>query len=206
MWRGVVVTLSWILVVALTPVLMPAAASATLTTPAASTASTTAGPGLSVSNSGASTGAPAPPDSSQAFTDVPQGASFAQGVAWLLDEDITQGQGGVGRYSPANPVSRAQMAALLWRMMGEPETTEPCGFDDIVAFPVPYYAEAACWLKAQGITTGVNNDPTRFGPDRSVDRGQMALFSPGWLVPPARRRAGSLTPPATLLWTTPCAG
>jgi hypothetical protein len=173
------VALSWVLVAVLTPVLMPVAASAAPTaptTPAASTAPTTAGPGLSVSDSGAGTGAPSPPDSSQAFTDVPQGASFAQGVAWLLDEDITQGQGGAGLYSPANPVSRAQMSALLWRMMGKPETAEPCGFDDIVAFPVPYYAEAACWLKAQDITTGVNNDPTRFGPERSVDRGQMALF------------------------------
>ena len=123
-----------------------------------------------------STGAPAPPNSSVAFDDVPQAASFAQGVAWLLDNDITQGQGGTRRYSPANPVSRGQMAAFLWRMMGQPETAEPCGFNDIAAFPVPFYAEAACWLKAQGITTGLNNDPTRFGPDRQVDRGQMALF------------------------------
>lgn len=123
-----------------------------------------------------SVGAPNPPNSAKAFTDVPARSFFGQGVAWLLDNDITQGQGGDGLFSPTNPVSRAQMAAFLWRMMGEPEAAETCGFDDIIAFPVQFYAEAACWLKAEGITTGVNEEGTRFAPQRPVTRGQMAQF------------------------------
>jgi hypothetical protein len=121
-------------------------------------------------------GAPSDPNSALAFTDVQPTAFYGQGVAWLLDEDITGGFGGPGRFSPGAAVTRAQMAAFLWRMMGRPPAAQECGFADIPAAPTPYYAEASCWLKDQEITTGYGGDLTRFAPGLVVNRGQMARF------------------------------
>ncbi len=110
------------------------------------------------------------------FTDVPATASFAQPVDWLLIKGITQGLGGPGRYSPEAPVSRVQMALFMWRMMGEPAPdVSPCGFTDMVGRSADQI-DATCWLKQQGITTGVNNAQTLFGPDRVVTREEMAGF------------------------------
>jgi hypothetical protein len=121
-------------------------------------------------------GAPTPPDSSVAFDDVPAEATFSQGVAWLLDKDITQGQGGRRKYSPAGTVLRVQMALFLWRMMGTPEVgTSPCGFTDMVSRPQDQI-DATCWLKQERITTGINPSQTLFGPDRGVTREEMAGF------------------------------
>jgi hypothetical protein len=132
------------------------------------------------------------------FTDVAAGASFDQGVDWLLAEAITQGLGGARRYSPEAPVSRVQMALFMWRMMGEPAPdVSPCGFTDMVGRPAEQIV-ATCWLKQQGITTGVNNAQTLFGPTRVVTREEMAGFlwrlasqvagsgSCGFTDPPAR--------------------
>lgn len=119
-------------------------------------------------------GYPSAPD--PGFDDVPGSASFAQGVAWLLDQAITQGAGGVGRYSPANPVNRVQMALLMWRFMGNPVPDEsPCGFTDMEGRGTDQVA-ATCWLKQEGITTGINSGGTLYGPNRTVTRDQMAGF------------------------------
>ena len=107
---------------------------------------------------------------SAGFTDVPPSAFFEQGVAWLKFHDITGGQGGPGRYTPAGPVNRAQMAAFMWRMMGEPAAAASCGFRDEASIPA-FARPGACWLLENGITT---NNP--YNPTGVVNRGQMAAF------------------------------
>jgi hypothetical protein len=110
------------------------------------------------------------------FTDVPGGASFDQGVDWLAANGITTGAGGPRRYSPATPVNRAQMALFMWRMMGRPAPLDsPCGFTDMVGRPADQ-VDATCWLKQEGVTTGINAGQTLYGPDRVVNREQMAGF------------------------------
>jgi len=53
------------------------------------------------------------------FSDVPAGRYYSDAVDWLLRRGITTGTGG-NRYSPDDPVTRAQMATFLWRLAGEP--------------------------------------------------------------------------------------
>jgi hypothetical protein len=90
------------------------------------------------------------------FSDVPERASFAQGVGWMLDEGLTEGFGGPGRYSPSVPLKRGQMALFLWRLMGEPAPlSSPCGFADMVG-RTQEQIDATCWLKESGVTTGTN--------------------------------------------------
>ena len=54
------------------------------------------------------------------FRDVPHGSWYDIPVRWLVVEEITQGMGGPGLYSPDANVTRAQMAAFLWRANGRP--------------------------------------------------------------------------------------
>jgi uncharacterized protein len=117
-------------------------------------------------------GYPSAPD--PGFSDVPPRASFVQGVAWLLDQDITRGLGGPGLYSPTNVVNRVQMALFLHRLMGKPTPAEsPCGFTDMVGRDSEQI-DATCWLKEEGVTTGVRSD--QYGPTQPVTRQQMAGF------------------------------
>jgi hypothetical protein len=109
------------------------------------------------------------------FTDVPAGVSFAQGVQWLVSQDITQGFGGSGLYSPAVQVNRGQMALFLWRMIGKPSPTAgaDCGFGDMGSAPADMQL-AACWLKQQEVTTGTR--PGEYNRVGTVTRAQMARF------------------------------
>jgi hypothetical protein len=98
--------------------------------------------------------------------DVDASAYFARAASCLLDRRITTNN----PYKPAEFVTRAQMAAFLWRLAGEPASDSSCGFIDEDAIPV-FAREGACWLKANGITT---NNP--YKPGEIVNRAQMAGF------------------------------
>lgn len=105
------------------------------------------------------------------FSDVPSGTYYSEAVRWLKNEGITTGTSAT-TYSPGDVVTRAQMAAFLWRLAGEPGGNPAHGFSDVP--DGSYYAEAVRWLKAQGITTGTS--PTTYAPDDVVTRAQMAAF------------------------------
>jgi surface protein len=113
-----------------------------------------------------SAGSPAGP-SSCGFADVDLIPLYARvGACWLKGRNITT----TNPYNPAGLVTRAQMAAFLWRAAGSPETSPSCGFRD-VAVIATWARSAACWLLQQGITT---NNP--YGPGGIVTRAQMAAF------------------------------
>jgi hypothetical protein len=95
----------------------------------------------------------------------------------------------VGAVDGADRV-RAQMAAFLWRMAGEPTSTTSCGFDDVPAGA--FYAKGACWLKAQGITTGWGGNTAVFNPSRWWIGRRWRRSCGGWRVSRHRpRRVGS---------------
>ena len=111
------------------------------------------------------------PTAPSPFDDVPADTWFTEAVAWLFEAGITTGTSAT-EFSPDEMVSRAQMAAFLWRLCGRVPPSEPAGFDDVL--PNRYYAKPVDWLKELGITTGLT--PKLFGPDETVTRGQMAAF------------------------------
>jgi len=105
------------------------------------------------------------------FTDVPAGATYEQAVIWLLQQNITQGTTAT-TFGPNATVSRAQMAAFLHRLAGEPSAPPTSQFVDVPTGE--YYTQPVAWLLQSGITTGTS--PTRFSPGDRVTRGQMATF------------------------------
>jgi hypothetical protein len=124
-------------------------------------------------------GEPAP-TGAHGFTDIPPNSSYETAVTWLIEQHITSGTG-PGKYSPSNPVTRAQMATFLWRAAGEPAPMGAHGFTDIP--PNSYYETAVTWLIEQHITSGTS--PGKYSPSNPVTRAQMATFLWRSNCPPA---------------------
>jgi len=105
------------------------------------------------------------------FYDVDADTYYGPAVGWLAATNITTGTG-VGEFSPAAPVTRAQMATFLWRYRGRPGGAPSAEFVDVSRDT--YYTPAVDWLSQPGITTGTGFG--RFSPAASVTRAQMATF------------------------------
>ncbi|MEM8705737.1 MAG: S-layer homology domain-containing protein, partial [Actinomycetota bacterium] len=75
-----------------------------------------------------------PSDVATPFTDVPDGAWYAEAVSWLLENGITQGTSAT-TFSPGANVTRAQMAAFLWRLAGRPDPGDP-GQNRVASLPI----------------------------------------------------------------------
>lgn len=78
-----------------------------------------------------------------------------------------------GTFGPADAVSRAQAATVLWRMAGEPaaeaERYPDCDYSD-----ESFYGDAVTWARAAGVATGYEDGT--FGPDDPVTREQLATM------------------------------
>jgi alkaline phosphatase D len=109
------------------------------------------------------------------FTDVPTTGDLAKALDWLDASGITvttPRPGQPKRFQPGGLVTRAQMAAFLWRMAGSPTGYPQAQFTDVRRGD--YFAVAVDWLAHFGISTGVS--PTRYAPQQPVNRAQMSLF------------------------------
>ena len=109
------------------------------------------------------------PTSTHGFVDVV--ATWQQdAVSWMASSDITTGTTAT-TYSPDQPLTRGQMAALLHRLEGSPTTSLATEFPDVVQ---GWQIAPVAWMAANGITTGTS--PTTFSPDTPVTRGELAAF------------------------------
>jgi hypothetical protein len=134
-------------------------------------------------------GAPAPA-APAAFSDVAASAFYSDAVAWMAASGITTGTS-ASTYEPQRPVTRGEVATLLWRSVGRPGGGIE-RFDDVGANS--YYSAAVGWMSAESITTGAT--PSTFQPNRPVTRGEVATFM--W------RMAGS--PSVAIAEPVPCGG
>ncbi len=110
-----------------------------------------------------------PASGSAGFGDVVGGAYYESAVQWMVDNEITLGTS-PGCFSPNDPVTRAQAAAFMWRMEGEPDAPDH-SFSDVSA---AWLNDAVSWMSTEGITLGTT--PTTFSPGDPVTRGQIAAF------------------------------
>ena len=96
-----------------------------------------------------------------AFTGVTSGDWYAGGVAWASANGIVTGYGD-GRFGPNDPITREQMAAILYRYAGfaGQSTTgqaDLSGYTDAGRVST-YAAEAMGWAVDRGLITGVSAD------------------------------------------------
>jgi hypothetical protein len=122
------------------------------------------------------------PQKSISFSDVSPSSVFATDISWAYMYRITTGTTST-TFSPSSTVTRAQMAAFIYRLAGSPTWNQSsCGFKDVSSSN--QFAKPICWMKAKGITSGVT--ATQYAPNGSVTRAQMAAFlyrlagSPSW--------------------------
>jgi hypothetical protein len=107
------------------------------------------------------------------FSDVPANHIFCPDIEWLAATGVTTGFVD-GTFRPSIPITRAGMAAFLFRYLGDPGFVAP----GAATFPdVPtdhqFFREIE-WLAQSGITTGYADG--LFRPAASITRGSMAAF------------------------------
>ncbi len=118
------------------------------------------------------TGRPTAPEAAP-FGDVPEGLWYAPAVAWGAENGIVEGYGN-GKFGPADPVTREQLAAMLWRYAGRPESGE-----SLARFPdsgkiSPWAVEALRWAVEQGIVEG--RDTGVLAPAATASRAEAAAM------------------------------
>jgi hypothetical protein len=109
------------------------------------------------------------------FIDVPVSSGFCRWIRELVNRNVTGGCGS-GRYCPASPATRAQMAVFLLI------TKEGAGYAPPACTTAPFadvpVSSGYCrWIRElvnRGITSGCGNG--NFCPDAAVTRGTMAVL------------------------------
>ena len=114
------------------------------------------------------------------FADVDEGTSHKDEVAWLAANGISKGweaADGTFEFRPYETVRRADMAAFLYRLAGEPGLdAKGVSFADVDE-STPH-RDAILWLASEGISTGFEaaDGKAEFRPYAEIARCDMAAF------------------------------
>ena len=104
------------------------------------------------------------------FSDVTGEAWDTEAIRWATSQGIADGYGN-GTFGPDDPITREQLAVMLWRYSGSPDAGRELNFDD--AGEISGYAlEALRWAVENGILNGYGDG--RLGPQRNATRAQVA--------------------------------
>ena len=118
------------------------------------------------------------------FYDVPSGEWYASWVGQAADKGLMSGykdaRGNLtGWFGPDDPITRAQVATVLWRMAGG-KAASGASFPDVS--PSDWHYAAVSWCVKAGIVTGytAGADKGCFRPDRAVTRQELAVMVWRW--------------------------
>ena len=124
--------------------------------------------------------APAPAQAAS-FKDVPSGQWYTSWVDKASDQGLMSGftDPATGRptgyFGPDEPLTRAQVATVLWRMAGGPSSGH-ASFPDVERGS--WYDAPVAWCVKAGVVTGYTSGPDKgcFRPDRPVTRQELATM------------------------------
>lgn len=114
------------------------------------------------------------------FPDVPAGSAYAQAVQWVSQQGYINGYND-GRFGANDNVTRAQLAAILYRAAGSPAASGTTRFPDVAS--TAYYVNAASWTAAGGLINGYQDG--RFGVNDPITRQQVTAIFWRWAGSPA---------------------
>ena len=107
-----------------------------------------------------------------AFSDVTLDSPYASAVAWASENSIMSGYGG-GVFGANDPVTREQLAAILWRYAGSPSAE--AGDDFVDEASISDYAQTAVdWARSNGIINGRSGN--LFDPKATIIRAEVAAI------------------------------
>lgn len=107
-----------------------------------------------------------------AFPDTQDGAWYSDAVLWAAQTGIIRGYDD-GQFGTGDPVSREQIAVILWRYDGSPAAEAAEAFADQSEISA-YAVEAAAWARASGIMQG--REGNLFAPRASATRAEVAVM------------------------------
>ena len=106
------------------------------------------------------------------FTDVSQDSWYAEAAAWTSENGIISEYGN-RIFGAVDPVTREQLAAILWRYDGSESVSSTGSFADEAS--ISSYAEQAVdWATANGIVAG--REGNRFDPQATATRAEVAVI------------------------------
>ena len=106
-----------------------------------------------------------------AFGDLTATAWYHDGVHYCVEKGLMHGIS-ADKFLPDGSVTRAQLAAILWRLEGNPAPVSTADFSDVA--DGAWYAKAVRWAAGSGVVKGYDNGNT--GPDDAVTREQMVTI------------------------------
>ena len=110
-------------------------------------------------------------DVSKRFIDVPEQIWYHDAVQWAADNGIMDGVS-ADTFAPNDPVTRAMIVTILYRLEGRPAVSDTSLFDDVTKGQ--WYTGAVIWANANGIVGGYGDG--RFGPKDNITREQFAAI------------------------------
>lgn len=105
----------------------------------------------------------------KALSDVKSGSWYYDAVKYVVNSGLMNGATTTS-FNPNGEVTRGMMAAILYRLDGEPEVSGETKYADVQAGM--YYENAIIWANANGIMSGY--DDSTFGPSDPITREQLA--------------------------------
>ena len=112
------------------------------------------------------------------FADVPHDATYSEAVTWLKNAGIIKGKTRT-TFDPDSPVTRIQLALMLWSSMGCPESNVNLIFADIKPADIKrsLSSKAASWMVINDIFSGCDAiDPKLFCPYQPLTEAQLAYI------------------------------
>ena len=107
------------------------------------------------------------------FADVDPNAYYSDAVAWAQDNSIVLGVT-TECFEPEEPVTREQLATILWRYSGKPAASaDEAKFSDAVSVST-YAKNAVAWAVEQGILKGFEDSTLR--PADTATRAEFACI------------------------------
>ena len=107
-----------------------------------------------------------------AYSDVAETAYYADAVRWASASGVVTGYAD-GTFHPNDPITRQQLAAILWRYAGSPAAESGADFADETSIAA-YAVTAVDWARDTGVITG--RDGNRFDPSGQATRAQAAVI------------------------------
>ena len=118
-----------------------------------------------------------PAAGSSVFNDVADGQYYAKAVTWAVANGVVSGYGN-GRFGPNDPITREQMAVILWRYAGSPAPPHlTLTFSDI-GKANSYAMDALRWAVDRQLISGTS--ATTLSPGGTATRAQAAVILKGF--------------------------